>query len=188
MFIVLEGADGTGKSTLCSSLVKRLGAVHYATPPKKQMEIRTSIDRNATADEHYRFYRDGVYDASNEISDILNSGKDVVCDRYWLTTYTYHQIMGIEVSADDFKRVVMPDLTVLLTLNIEVQIARILKRGITVGDRRMLDKQKELSVAYYENILKFNIPFVAIDTQCFLPEICTDIVISAIKNRGLAIT
>ena len=32
---------------------------------------------------------------SDEIGVILQSGGKVVSDRYWLTTHTYHQVMGI---------------------------------------------------------------------------------------------
>ena len=75
MFLVLEGADGTGKTTLCGVLAKRLNATPYMTPPKKYMELRTRVDKDAPADEHYRFYRDGVYDASQEIDTHLVGGR-----------------------------------------------------------------------------------------------------------------
>ena len=48
--------------------------------------------RDATKGD-YHFYRDGIYDASNEIQSILKEGGKVVSDRYWLSTYTYHQVM-----------------------------------------------------------------------------------------------
>src|SRR3989344_8053595 len=164
MFIVLEGADGTGKTTLCNILAERLGATPYASPPKKYQKIRASVDRNATAEEHYQFYRNGTYDASDEITVLLNNGKKVVCDRYWLSTYTYHQVMGVPVSVEDFQSIVAPTLTVLLVLNHETQIERMLNRGMTVGDIRVLDKQKDVNLAYYRNILEFRIPFIVIDT------------------------
>lgn len=180
MFVVLEGADGTGKTTLCGALAEKLGATAYTTPPEKYMGIRTRVDKEAPAEEHYRFYRDGIYDASDEIKVLLQSGSKVVCDRYWLTTYTYHQVMGVPVSRTDFDSVVVPTLTVLLTLNHEVQIGRILRRGMSVGDRRVLDKQREIAVAFYRNVLEFNVPFVLIDTQRFSPEACTEIVLKAL--------
>lgn len=181
MFIALEGADGTGKTTLCDTLSERLGATSYATPPKKYLELRTRVDKDAPADEHYRFYRDGVYDASDEIATLLRDGGKVVCDRYWLTTYTYHQAMGVPVSRADFSSVIVPTLTVVLALNHETQIGRMLHRGMSVGDRRVLDKQQEIAVAFYRNVLDFNIPFLIIDTQRFSCEACVEIIARAIE-------
>lgn len=77
--------------------------------------------------------------------------------------------MGVAVSKDDFVSVIQPDLTVILALNHEVQIERMLHRGMSVGDRRVLDKQREIAKAFYQNALEFNIPFVVVDTQRFSP-------------------
>lgn len=182
MFIALEGADGCGKTTLCATLTKRLEATAYATPPRKYLQMRERVDKNASAEEHYRFYRDGIYDASDEISTILQGGNKVVSDRYWLSTYTYHQVMGVSVPENDFASIIQPDITIILALNHDVQIERMLHRGMSVGDRRVLDKQREISKAFYENALKIGIPFVVIDTQRFSPDRCANIVIAALEK------
>ncbi len=180
MFIALEGGDGTGKTTLCSALAEKLRATPYATPPKKYMEVRTRVDKEAPSDEHYKFYRDGVYDASDEIKALLQNDGRVVCDRYWLTTYTYHQVMGVPVPKTDFDNVVVPTLTVLLALNHDVQIGRILRRGMSAGDRRALDQQREIALAYYRNAVEFNLPFLLLDTQRFSTKECVEIVVKAL--------
>lgn len=182
MLVALEGADGCGKTTLCAVLTERLGAMAYATPPKKYLQMRERVDKNAPAEEHYRFYRDGIYDAHDEIVGLLRDSGKVVSDRYWLTTYTYHQVMGVAVSKDDFASVIQPHLTVILALNHEVQIERMLHRGMSVGDRRVLDKQREIARAFYQNAVDFSIPFIVIDTQRFSPNQCADIVVAALKT------
>ena len=182
MLVALEGADGCGKTTLCAILAERLGATAYATPPKKYFQLRERIDRSAPAEEHYRFYRDSIYDASNEIDMIMRNGGKVISDRYWLTTYTYHQVMGVHVSVDDFASIIKPTLTVILVLNHEVQIERMLHRGMSVGDRRVLDKQREISTAFYRNALELDIPFIVVDTQRFSPEKCANIVVAALGS------
>jgi len=108
MFVTLEGGDGCGKTTLCAVLAERMGVTAYATPPKKYLQMRERVDKNASAEEHYRFYRDGIYDASDEIGEVLQSGGKVVSDRYWLTTYVYHHVMGVSVSKNDFTSIVHP--------------------------------------------------------------------------------
>ena len=154
MFIALEGVDGSGKKyPLCYSCGK-IGSniLFYAT--KKYLAFREQVDKNAPPEEHYRFYRDGIYDASNEIGAILANNGKVVSDRYWLSTYTYHQVMGVQVSTDDFRNIIMPTITVILSVSNDVQIDRILRRGMTAGDRRMLDRQQEIAMAFYQNVLK----------------------------------
>lgn len=180
MFIALEGADGTGKTTLCGVLAERLGATSYSTPPKKYLELRTGVDRHSTPEESYRFYRDGIYDASDEISILLRNDGKVVCDRYWLSTYSCHQVMGVSVSKSDFQSIVFPTLTVLLALNHQVQFGRMLHRGMSVGDRRLLDKQRDITSAFCRNALEFNVPFLLIDTQRFSPAVCVEIIVKAI--------
>lgn len=181
MFLVIEGTDGTGKTTLCNILAKKLDAISYATPPKKYLDLRTHVDKNSTIDESYNFYRDGIYDASDEIATLLNGGNRVICDRYWLSTYSCHQVMGVPVSFSDFDSIVFPTMTIILALNYQAQISRMIYRGMSVGDRRLLDKQQDIATAFYVNALKFNIPFIVIDTQRFLPEACVEIITKALE-------
>ena len=180
MFLVLEGGDGTGKSTLRDVLAQRLGSIPYSTPPKAYLKARTNVDKSASAEEHYRFYRDGIYDASKEIEEMLKNGSSVVSDRYWLSTYTYHRIMGVDVSADDFTSVLAPDLTIILALSHSMQIERMAQRGMSAGDHRMIEKQQEIAAAFYRDALELNLPFIVIDTK-FSPESCADIVEAAVK-------
>ena len=182
MFIALEGADGCGKTTLCAILADRLKATAYSTPPKKYLQMRERVDKSASPEEHYRFYRDGIYDASEEIDAMLKNGQRVVSDRYWLTTYTYHQVMGATVSKEDFMSIVQPTLTVILALNYELQVERLLRRGMSAGDRRVLDKQREIAEAFCQNVLALNIPFIVIDTKLHIPGKCADIVIAALGS------
>jgi thymidylate kinase len=181
MLIALEGQDSTGKSTLCNVLANLISAVPYSTPPKSYLSRRTCVDENATADEHYQFYKDGTIDASNEIRQMIRRGNVVVTDRYWLTTYTYHEIMGAKVSVNDFDGIVIPTLTVILSLNHDVQMERLATRGLTAGDKRMFDEQKKLTAAFYKNALDFRIPFLVIDTLKFSPNDCARIIASAIS-------
>ncbi len=181
MFIALEGGDGCGKTTLCKALSEKMGAIAYATPPKKYLQMRGAVDKNSSNQEHYQFYRDGIYDASDEIKVLTQGGSTVISDRYWLSTYTYHQVMGVSVSQKDFLSIIQPTLTVILSLTHEVQIVRMMNRGLSVGDRRMLDTQNEIAQAFYRNALEFNIPFLVLDTQKFSPTACVDIILASIK-------
>ncbi len=183
MLVVLEGTDGCGKTTLCTILAERLGAMAYATPPRAYLQRRDVVDKVASAEEHYRFYRDGIYEASKEIATMLQGGNKVVSDRYWLTTYTYHRIMGVPVPKGDFAAVVQPDLTVILSLNPDTQMERLLHRGASTGDIRLIDKQQELARAFYQDALELSIPFIIIDTGRFSPNQCADIIVAALESH-----
>jgi len=182
MFMALEGADGCGKTTLCLILAEYLGAIAYATPPQKYVEARGEVDKHASNEEHYRFYRDSIYDASDEICLMLQNGGKVVADRYWLSTYTYHQVMGVAVSKEEFMHIVQPTLTVILALDHETRIARMSRRGMSAGDRRVLDKQREIAEAFRTNAVELNIPFIVVDTQNLSPTRCAEIIIEALGS------
>ncbi len=152
MFLALEGVDCTGKSTVAQLLARSLDAVPYATPPRVIADRRELIDRDASPLDHYRFYLSGNRIASDEISELLSVGQCVVCDRYWLTTLVYHQVMGVSTRYEDFADLRQPAVTVLLTVSSQVQAERFLARGMSAGDRRMLNDQQRLAEAYREHV------------------------------------
>lgn len=169
MFIVFEGVDASGKTTASRLLANHFQAAYYATPPKKFLERRENVDLNASATDHYRFYLDGIYQASIEIHDLLANGQIVVGDRYWASTYIYHLVMGANVSRDDFKAIVFPDITILLNVSPEVQAYRLVQRGMSAGDRRMLNQQEALSREFKKLLVDEDGYSVAVDTSCLAP-------------------
>jgi thymidylate kinase len=169
MFIVFEGVDASGKTTVARLLANHLQAVYYATPPKEFLARREEVDLSASADDHYRFYLEGLRQASAEIWDLLAEGKTVIGDRYWATTYIYHQVMGATVSREDFKSLVLPDATVLLSVSPEVQAHRLAQRGMSAGDRRMLNQQEALSREFRKLLVAEEKHLVAIDTSHLTP-------------------
>jgi dTMP kinase len=179
MFIVLEGVDGSGKSTLAARIAESLPATLYSTPPECYRGVREKVDRDASAEVHYAFYLDAVHEASREISLMLKDGENVVCDRYWATTYIYHKAMGLNISLEDFRGIVQPDFTVLLSVNSDVQIVRLLQRGMSAGDRRMLEKQPVL-LDLYVDFLKRQKNFLHIDTSFLSQDRILKVVMSAI--------
>jgi dTMP kinase/UMP-CMP kinase 2 len=164
MFLAIEGRDCTGKTTV-SKLFNNLGFVSYKTPPKSISAKRDAIDANATPIDHYHFYLNGIQIASREIEQLLSVGKNVVVDRYWLSTYVYHVVMGLVVKIDDFSDIVKPDLTVLLTVSNGIQAKRFIERGMSIGDRRMINRQAELDSEYKKAVKKFVTPRMIISTD-----------------------
>lgn len=155
-FLVIEGIDGAGKSTLCNILEKRLTDEGY----------RVKVTQEPTRDEIGSFIRDGrvkgisqkaeallfVADRAvhtERISKWVKEGNIVICDRYFASTVAY-QSSGLNGEALDRKWLISlnepvmitPDLTVLLDIDPKKGLGRI-------GERGELSKYEELH--YLEN-------------------------------------
>lgn len=130
MFIVIEGLDGTGKSTIAKALAKTLNAELLATPDTSLKKVRPIIDDAYESQPLARqlFYASTVIHLSEKIKGIIKEGETVVVDRYWLSTQVYHSwkckgqhLQLIEVE----KNIQPPDLTVYLTLPLVNRILRL---------------------------------------------------------------
>ena len=165
MFIVLEGIDCSGKTTATQLLSAQEGMLSYATPPDAFRKKRERIDTEAPPEEHYQFYLEGMRAASAEIRALLARDISIVCDRYWLSTYIYHRIMGLKVDIADFSDLVMPNLTILLLVGSATQANRFLQRGLSAGDRRMINVQRQLEREYIDTLAYLDIKSSSINTD-----------------------
>ena len=91
-FIVLEGVDGSGKTTVGKELSKRLGARFYQTPSGFFRNCRDVVE-NWHPMLRFFLYLSASIHSSFEISRILKENP-VVCDRYIYSTWTYHMVYG----------------------------------------------------------------------------------------------
>lgn len=123
-FIVLEGLDGSGKSTAAKAIARRLGAVCIHTPPGPFNAIRSDIDFNADLETRFFFYLSSVGFASSMAQKLLQQG-DVVCDRYLASTVAYHAVMGVslarQIRPETFLR---PDISIFLSVSDEAERRR----------------------------------------------------------------
>ena len=160
-FIVLEGSDGSGKTTVGKLLAESMGAEYMKTPGEEYKASRLYIDSNAHPDARLLFYLSSVVDASNKIAQILPE-KPVVCDRYvWSSliphSVYYHQpLNAIEAMFEPVRRrVIQPSHTILLQVDESEQRARITHRsnGIhTASDKACLNGNASKLREVYEKI------------------------------------
>ena len=155
--IVVEGLDGTGKTTLSRNLADALGAVWMTTPSPFLRRIRARCERllAARVEVSQLFHAVAVLVAGLFALFQKRRGRDVVIDRYWLSTCVYARAGGSRLTLA-FLRWLVPsaDMTVLVELGDEERRERLHGRGLTDADAATLcpNRADLLSRSYREGI------------------------------------
>ncbi len=140
--LVFEGLDGAGKSTASRLAADALGAAWLPTPPLELREARAVFDAAAAVapDAAQLFYAAAVAMASARALELMAAGRDVVMDRYWLSTWTWCIDRGSSLELVEVERsLARADVTIFLDASVAVRRARLTARGPTEQDRRTLD-------------------------------------------------
>lgn len=160
-FIVIEGIDGVGKTTIAKNLAQALGAVYYPTPPetlvhfKRELHdgtitnLRHFVDQLGNNEIRFFYYLIGVLYASQDIKELLKSNS-VVCDRYISSTLAYHYALSPTLKNIDLSNLhyLQPDAEFLLDANETTRMQRINSRG----SKSASDKQIEENTLLLGNI------------------------------------
>lgn len=137
MIVVLEGLDGTGKTTLQAFLGRELGAAQLATPPKWCRPIRKRLDPRLSM--HPRLSR-WVYSLSvmavGWVAWCLAFRRPlIVIDRYWLSTLTTAEARNLSGEPWGIRWLIpRADMTLLLRINETVRRERLGQRGTDAWD------------------------------------------------------
>ncbi|KAL4222439.1 UMP kinase [Mactra antiquata] len=149
-FIVVEGMDATGKTTLTEELEKRMGAVRYFTPPSSICSLRAFFDK---CPEIVRraYYSMGNYIVARDIIKECQT-RPVIMDRFWHSTAAYG--IANETSLEDMPGVnhtvyrwpedlLKPTIVLFLTVSEDVRKQRLSGRGINpTFEEKSLDKDQ----------------------------------------------
>jgi len=152
-FIVLEGVNGAGKTTQAELLAKKIGKTGRDVVCTKEptqwtlpgiilngdyelMKKGDGITMTNDDVEANLFFLDRlqhILDPRLGILHILDSGKDVVCDRFYWTSYVYN---GLNIGYDKAvelneicTKLLTPDLTFFIDVPPDVCRERIVKRN-----------------------------------------------------------
>ena len=140
-FVVIEGLDWSGKSTLAREVAARLGAEALATPMRTlPAQVRQGAEAMCAGDSLARmlFYASTVAAASTFVRARLAEGCPVVMDRYWLSTLSYHLYMGAPAMLREVEATLTPpDLTVFLNVSRATRRQRLVDRGELLEHDRM---------------------------------------------------
>ncbi len=139
--ITLEGIDGTGKSSIAKMLRRRFpDAVFTAEPTKSWIgkAVKKSIESEADPlAELFLFVADHAEHIAKVIRPALEEGKLVISDRYSDSRYAYQgaTLSGIFEDAMEWVKnihkgwTIVPDLTVLFTIDPGIAVSRCGVRG-----------------------------------------------------------
>jgi len=151
-FIVLEGGDGSGKTTqartLCSALRREGYKVHPTAEPSKSVAgklIRRRLvhgKKISPEAEALLFAADRFLHLESEIRPALAAGKTVVCDRYMYASFAYQGAQGVDSKwlreINQFAE--RPDVALYLDVPAEMGLGRI-KRKKSVLEKLELQRR-----------------------------------------------
>jgi len=136
-FIVLEGLDGVGKSTLARRLANECGYQLMTTPGTQLLSIRSDIIKGLGNSQTARalFYAATVQAEGEKARTLNKQGKTVVMDRYRASTIAYAHERGVTLDLNTvLSQAVKPHLSILLTLDEAERQYRLKQRGTTAED------------------------------------------------------
>jgi dTMP kinase len=168
-FLVIEGLDGTGKSSMSAYLAglfrERAPAGILATYEPHDpscggdfiRQVLTKKIKNVPARTlGLAFAANRADHCDREIRPFLSGGEKrvVICDRYYLSSLVYQSLGGLsfdEIMALN-RDALHPDLTLFLTASARVCYQRIRKRS---EDRELFEKNLDQTKARYDEAIKF---------------------------------
>jgi dTMP kinase len=162
VFIVIEGLDGSGKTTqariLANTLSKSYSVLCTAEPSDGKIGnfIRQSClyneKRLPTEAEALLFAADRIEHMRNEIAPALNEGKIVVCDRYVYSSLAYQGGAGLNL--DWIKtinaRTLEPDLALYIDVSPEHVLERLQRKKSVMETLETQRKVQRIYLKYVE--------------------------------------
>jgi len=197
MFIVFEGIDGTGKTTMAKyvvdSLKKEQYDVVFLQEPsdskwgRELKEISNKKNIEITPEEElYIFVQDRKEDVKKNILPALERNRIIIMDRYYYSSCAYQGAKGLDfkkIKEDNEKFAPLPDMVFLLDCPVEVALQRIRSNRdnnfTNFEKKEYLKKVREMYNSFNdENIIR-------IDASQNLDEVIKivyDLIINAVKS------
>ena len=163
IFIVIEGLDGSGKTTqaaiLAEKFFKTYNVLLTAEPSSGKIGkfIRECYlyenERLPTEAEALLFAADRIEHMHNEVKPALDKGKLVICDRYIYSSLAYQGSAGL--SLDWIKtintRSLQPDLSVFIDVSPEKVLERLQRKKSVMETLDTQRKVREVYLKYVDN-------------------------------------
>ncbi len=185
LFIVIEGIDGTGKSTQATRLAEWFREQGREVVPSreptdgpwgKKLRESAATGRLSPEDELDYFLNDRRQHVAEVIEPSLAAGKVIILDRYYFSTMAYQGARGfdpVEIRRRNEEFAPVPDLLLIMDLDVDAALARIGARGDNANEfekRENLERCREIFLSLRDE------PFVrVIDTNGTLDEVAARI-------------
>ena len=162
IFIVIEGLDGSGKTTQATLLAKRLSQNYKVllTAEPSQCKIGTFIREGCLYEEKrlpieaeaLLFAADRIEHMQKEIKPALDEGKLVICDRYVYSSLAYQGSAGL--SLDWIKtinaRALQPDFSVFIDVAPERVLERLQRKKSVMETLETQQKVRDVYLKFFE--------------------------------------
>ena len=146
MFIVITGLDGSGTSTIAQELSKLDENSHILKTPSAEYQARDIIDENVkpvSSVGHMLYYLSSTVYMSDFIKKNFDISKEnVYVVRYLIDTVVSNRVAGvpIELNYNVYgNNLLVPDVTLFITLDEKIRQARITTRGKSILDKVLDD-------------------------------------------------
>ena len=162
IFIVVEGLDGSGKTTQAKVLASRLRRNHkalYTAEPsrgKVGIFIRNRIlygeKRPSTIVEALLFAADRVEHVQNEVQPALEEGQIVVSDRYLYSSLAYQGSAGLSIQWIESinQHALKPDLALFIDVDPEEVFHRLKRRKSVMENLETQRRVREIYLKFVE--------------------------------------
>jgi dTMP kinase len=159
-FIVIEGLDGSGKTTqaklLARALRKSHGAVFTAEPSQGKIGkfIRSRIlygeKRSPTSVEALLFAADRIDHVQNEVLPAVSEGRVVVSDRYLYSSLAYQGSagLGLDWITAINQHALKPDLALFIDVGPETVLKRLRRKKSVMENLATQQKVHEIYLKY----------------------------------------
>jgi len=187
MFIIIEGIDGTGKSTLLRNIEDRINSdkeLNQIVVFKKREPttgnigtlIRNKISNGFNIDDlvinkylESLFFIDrieNIFDKDSGVNSILkNKNHLVLQDRYWMSTLAYQ---GKDINSNtlnEYEIFPEPDLLIYLDLDVDKALSRIDNRNTTKDIFETKDKLSNIKKVYEELLKQYKGNYIKLDAN-----------------------
>lgn len=171
-FIVFEGLDASGKSTISSEFSQRHHLKLIGALPDAIKGWLPRIASTHLAEATFSYFTLCNFLRALDINEMLERGEGVVMDRYFYTSYTYHKQLLKESMPDRIRQIYSfgdlpkPDLVVFLDVPQAVRSERIQSRGEALqwyGDK--VSSQHDLTSSYFELFEELKVNVLRVDNH-----------------------
>lgn len=159
LFLVFEGIDGSGKSTLCGEVYKHFVSsglpvlkLYEPTDGEWGRQIRDILKSGKMPDARLQvklFLLDREDDSKRNILPAINDRKMIIMDRYYYSNAAYQGAMGLNpwniVALNREKEFPVPDRVYLLDISPEDALRRVTGRNKNAHDRDIFEQGEFLT-------------------------------------------